>query len=216
VLVDHGAVVRSFSRLEGPCYVGPGTQVRGAKVSGSSFGPHCRIGGEVEGSIIAGFSNKAHDGFLGHSYLGEWINFGAGTHTSDLRNDYGEVRVLLGGQMVATGLLKVGSFVGDHTKTCIGTLLNTGSVIGPFGQLVTPGTLLPRLLPAFCQVSHGQVQERTDLKQMFATAATAMFRRGRVWTEAHAEFFLGLYERTAAERRQVLRDGEQRRFRQVV
>jgi UDP-N-acetylglucosamine diphosphorylase/glucosamine-1-phosphate N-acetyltransferase len=216
VLVDRAAVVQAGSRLEGPCYIGPHTHILAGRVRESSIGPQCRIGGEVEASIVQGFSNKAHDGFLGHSYLGEWVNFGAGTHTSDLRNDYGEVRVPLGGQLVATRLLKVGSFVGDHTKTCIGTLLNTGSAIGPFGQLVTPGTLLPRLLPAFCQVVRGHVSERTDLKQMFATAATAMGRRGRAWTETDAEFFLGLYERTAGERRQLIRDGEQRRLRQVV
>jgi hypothetical protein len=85
-------------------------------------------------------------------------------------------------------------------------------VVGPFAQLVTSGSLLPRALPAFCQVSNGSVQERTDLKQMFATAATAMGRRGQRWTEAHAEFFLGLYERTQGERRQFLRDSEQRRL----
>jgi UDP-N-acetylglucosamine diphosphorylase/glucosamine-1-phosphate N-acetyltransferase len=216
VLVDRGAYVQAFSRLEGPCYVGPGTQVLAGRVRGSSFGPQCRIGGEVEASIVHGHSNKAHEGFLGHSYVGEWVNLGAGSYTSDLRNDYADISVILGGQKVETGRLKVGSFLGDHTKASIGCLFNTGSALGPFGMLVASGTLLPRYLPAFCQVSHGRVQERTDLRQMFGTAATALARRGRAWTEAHAEFFLGLYERTAGERRQLLRDNEQRRLRRVV
>jgi UDP-N-acetylglucosamine diphosphorylase/glucosamine-1-phosphate N-acetyltransferase len=216
VLVDRGAVVQAFSRLEGPCYVGPETQVLAGRVRGSSFGPQCRVGGEVEASVVQGYSNKAHDGFLGHSYVGEWVNLGAGTHTSDLRNDYGPVSVTLGGQKVETGQMKVGSFVGDHTKASIGCLFNTGSAVGPFGQLVTSGALLPRALPAFCQVSGSRVQERTDLKQMFATAATAMCRRRREWTEVHAEFFLDLYERTGGERRQLLRESEQRRQRRVV
>jgi len=215
VLIDRGAVVRAFSRLEGPGYVGPDTQVLSARVSGSSFGPACRIGGEVEASVVQGHSNKAHDGFLGHSYVGEWVNLGAGTQTSDLRNDYGEVRVLLGGQLVHTGRLKVGSFLADHTKASIGCLFDTGSVIGPFAMLVTSGALLPRALPAFCQVREGRTSERTDLKRMFTTAAAVMARRGRQWTDAHAEFFLGLYERTAAER-ELLRDSELHRLCRVV
>src|SRR5205085_8278996 len=90
VVIDAEVVVHAFSRLEGPCYVGPGCQVLGAKVrAGTSLGPGCRVGGEVDASIILGRSNKYHDGFLGHSYVGEWVNLGAGTHTSDLRNDYG-------------------------------------------------------------------------------------------------------------------------------
>jgi UDP-N-acetylglucosamine diphosphorylase / glucose-1-phosphate thymidylyltransferase / UDP-N-acetylgalactosamine diphosphorylase / glucosamine-1-phosphate N-acetyltransferase / galactosamine-1-phosphate N-acetyltransferase len=216
VLVDRGAVVQAFSRLEGPCYVGPHTQVLAARVRGSSLGEQCRVGGEVEASIIHGFSNKAHDGFLGHSYVGEWVNLGAGTQTSDLRNDYAPVTMWCGGHKVETGLLKVGSFIGDHTKTSLDTLFNTGSVAGPFGQLVGSGSLLPRALPSFCRYQHGRVQERTDLREMFATAAAVMARRGREWTAGHADFFLELYERTAGERRQALRDAEQRLLRRVV
>ena len=99
VLIDRGAVVQSFSRLEGPCYIGAGTQVCGAKVrAGTTLGPQCRIGGEVEASIVQGYSNKYHDGFLGHSYVGEWVNLAAGTQTSDLRNDYDTIRVYVAGQ----------------------------------------------------------------------------------------------------------------------
>jgi UDP-N-acetylglucosamine diphosphorylase/glucosamine-1-phosphate N-acetyltransferase len=216
VLVDRDAVVQAFSRLEGPCYIGPGTHILAARVKGSSFGPQCRIGGEVETSIVHGHSNKAHEGFLGHSYIGEWVNFGSGTQTSDLRNDYGNVSVTIAGQKVETGLLKVGSFVGDHTKTSIDCMLNTGSVMGPFGQLVTNGSFLPRNLPAFCQFIQGRVLERTDLAEMFATAQRMMARRDVAWTETHADFFLELYEHTSGERRQLLRDNEQRRVRRVV
>src|SRR5262249_44367679 len=102
-------------------------------------GPQCRLGGEVEASIVHGHSNKAHEGFLGHSYLGEWVNFGAGTQTSDLRNDYYDVTLTVAGRRGETGLLKVGSFVGDHPKTSVNSLFNTGSVCGPFAMLVTSG-----------------------------------------------------------------------------
>jgi UDP-N-acetylglucosamine diphosphorylase/glucosamine-1-phosphate N-acetyltransferase len=216
VTIERGAVVQAFSRIEGPCYVGPDTHLLAARVRGSSFGPQCRVGGEVEGSIVHGHSNKAHDGFLGHSYLGEWVNFGAGTHTSDLRADYGTVRFHINGQQVDSGLLKVGAFVGDHAKTSLNALFNTGSLVGPFGMLLTSGTLLPRVLPAFCQVSNGCIQEQNDLRGMFATAATMMARRGREWTAEHAELFYFLYEATTAQRRQAIRESEQRRLRRVV
>jgi UDP-N-acetylglucosamine diphosphorylase/glucosamine-1-phosphate N-acetyltransferase len=216
VLIDRGAVVQAFSRVEGPCYVGPDTQVLGGRLKGSSLGPQCRIGGECEETIVHGFSNKAHDGFLGHSYLGEWVNFGAGTQTSDLRTDYETVRFVVQGHKVDSGLIKVGAFVGDHAKTSVSALLNTGSMIGPFALLLASGTLLPRPVPAFCEVAHGRLQERNDLREMFATAATMMGRRDREWTLEHTEFFLQLYEETAEARRQALRENEQRRMRRVV
>jgi UDP-N-acetylglucosamine diphosphorylase/glucosamine-1-phosphate N-acetyltransferase len=216
VMLDRSAVIEAFSRLEGPCYVGPGTHVLAGRVRGSSIGAQCRIGGEVESAIVHGHSNKAHEGFLGHSYVGEWVNFGAGTQTSDLRNDYGTVSVTVNGQRIDTGLLKVGAFVGDHTKTSMNTLFNTGSVCGAFGMLVTSGELLPRSLPAFCQVSRGLVRERTDLGAMFATAATMMARRGQNWAPVCADFYLDLHERTSSERHRLVRDREQRRLRSAI
>jgi UDP-N-acetylglucosamine diphosphorylase/glucosamine-1-phosphate N-acetyltransferase len=216
ILIDRGAVVQAFSRLEGPCYVGQGTQILGARLRGGSIGPMCRIGGEVESSVVLAFSNKYHDGFLGHSYVGEWVNFGAGSQTSDLRTDYGPIIMSINGAQVPTGLMKIGSYLGDHTRMSINTLLNTGTVVGPFGLLLTSGTLLPRVLPAFCRYGHGRVEERTDLGQMFETAATVMARRGQEWTDAHAEFFFDLYEQTAGDRARVLRENEQHRLRRVV
>jgi UDP-N-acetylglucosamine diphosphorylase/glucosamine-1-phosphate N-acetyltransferase len=216
VLIDRGAVIQAFSRLEGPCHVGPDTHVLGAKLRGVSLGPQCRIGGEVEATIVQGYSNKAHDGFLGHSYVGEWVNLGAGTQVSDLRNDYAPLTVTINGARVETGQTKLGAFFGDHTKTSIGTLINAGTVAGAFCQLLTSGTLLPRDLPAFTRYGNGQLHERPDLRQQFATAATVMRRRGQTWTETHEEFFFGLYEATAVPRRQTLREAEQRRLRQVA
>ena len=216
VLIDREAVVQAFSRLEGPCYVGQGTQILAARLRGGSIGPQCRIGGEVETSIVLGYSNKYHDGFLGHSYVGEWVNFGAGSHTSDLRTDYGPITMSINGKQVPSGLMKIGAYLGDHTRMSIGTLLNTGTVVGPFGLLLTSGNLLPRVIPAFCRYGHGQVQERTDLGQMFSTAATVLARRGQEWTETQADYFFGLYEATAPLRIRVLRDLEQSRLRRVV
>jgi UDP-N-acetylglucosamine diphosphorylase/glucosamine-1-phosphate N-acetyltransferase len=216
VLIDRGAVVHSFSRLEGPCYVGPESLILGAKLRGGSVGPKCRVGGEVEASILLAHSNKYHDGFLGHSYLGEWVNLAAGTQVSDLRNDYGQVRVTVNGVRVATGLTKVGSFLGDHTKTGLGALLNTGTVAGIFCNLLPTGSLLPQVIPSFCNYTQGQLQERWDLKQLFATAGTVMRRRGRELTAAYTEHLFTLYEQTAALRRRVIRDSEMKRLRRSV
>ena len=216
VLIDRDAHVQAFSRLEGPCSVGQGTQILAARLRGGSIGPQCRIGGEVEASIVHGHSNKYHEGFLGHSYVGEWVNFGAASQTSDLRTDYGPIVMHINGKQVHTGLIKIGSYIGDHTRTSLNVLFNTGSVVGPFGLLLTSGSLLPRVIPPFCRYGHGRVEERTDLGQMFATAATVTARRGVKWTETHSEFYFGLYERTAASRAAVLREAEQHRLRRVV
>jgi UDP-N-acetylglucosamine diphosphorylase/glucosamine-1-phosphate N-acetyltransferase len=214
VVIEREAVVTAFSRLEGPCYVGPQTHVLGAKVrGGTTLGPACRIGGEVEASIVHGHSNKYHDGFLGHSYVGEWVNLGAGTSNSDLRNDYGEVTVVVGGRPVATGMSKVGCFVGDHTKTGLGTLLNTGTSVGVFCNLLPSGGLLPKYVPSFCSWWNGTLAEQADLRGLLRTAAEVMRRRGGVFGEVHAALFRALFEQAAPERRRVLRDAEQRRLR---
>jgi UDP-N-acetylglucosamine diphosphorylase/glucosamine-1-phosphate N-acetyltransferase len=214
VVIDREAVVTAFSRLEGPCYVGPRTQVQGAKLrGGTTLGPNCRIGGEVEASIVHGHSNKYHDGFLGHSYVGEWVNLGAGTSNSDLRNDYGEVSVVVAGRAVPTGLAKVGCFLGDHTKTGLGTLLNTGTSVGVFCNLLPSGGLLPKYVPSFCSWWNGALADRADLPGLLRTAAAVMQRRGVTFGEAHAALFRALYDQWAPERRRVLHEAAQRPLR---
>jgi UDP-N-acetylglucosamine diphosphorylase/glucosamine-1-phosphate N-acetyltransferase len=214
VVIDREAVVHAFTRLEGPCYVGPHTHVLGAKVRGGcTFGPHCRVGGEVEASVLHGYSNKYHDGFLGHSYVGEWVNLGAGTSNSDLRNDYGEVTVVLHGDPVRTGLSKVGSFIGDHTKSGLGTLLNTGSNIGMFCNLLPAGPLMPKYLPPYTSWWNGSLKEARDLPGLLETAAVVMSRRGCAFTAAHARLYAGLFDRTAPERRRAIHESDLRRLR---
>src|SRR5205823_12729762 len=169
-----------------PCWVGPGTHVLGAKVrAGTSLGPGCRVGGEVEASIVHGHSNKYHDGFLGHSYVGEWVNLGAGTSNSDLRNDYGEVTVVVNGRRVPTGSPKVGCFLGDHAKTGLGTLLNTGTNAGVFCNLLPSGRLLPKYVPSFASWWNGRLEDCADFDALLRTAAEVMRRRGCELTDAH-------------------------------
>lgn len=214
VVVDRGAVIHAFTRLEGPCYIGPHTQVHGAKIrAGTTLGPQCRVGGEIEAVIVHGHSNKYHDGFLGHSYVGEWVNLGAGTHNSDLRNDYGEVSVVIGGASVGTGLGKVGCFIGDHTKTGLGTLLNTGSTIGAFCNLLPAGRYAPKYMPSFTSWWNGALCEAFAPEQLLATAQIAMQRRGMALTEAHRTLYTWLHAESAPERRRTLREAEQRALR---
>ncbi len=214
VAIDSEATVTAFSRLEGPCYIGPRSQVLGAKIrAGTTLGPQCRVGGEVEASILHGHTNKYHDGFLGHSYLGEWVNLGAGTQTSDLRNDYGEVTVTVNGRRVASGRNKVGCFLGDHTKSGLGTLLNTGTNAGVFCNLLPAGLLLPKYVPSFCSCWNGSLTDSADLPRLLHTATEVMRRRGGTLTEAHAALYRTLFDQTAAERRRTVREAGQQQLR---
>jgi len=216
VTIGRGAVVQAFSRLEGPCHVGRETQVAGAKIrAGTTLGPQCRIGGEVEAGIVQGYTNKYHDGFLGHSYLASWVNIGAGTQTSDLRNDYGPVTVTIAGQRVATGQSKVGCFIGDHCKTGLGCLLNTGTTVGPFCHLLPNGRLLPKYLPPFSVTVLDRLEEQPDLETLLATAGVVMKRRDRDLTPALAALYRHVFDATAAERKGALRPFDARRLRRT-
>jgi bifunctional N-acetylglucosamine-1-phosphate-uridyltransferase/glucosamine-1-phosphate-acetyltransferase GlmU-like protein len=184
--------------------------VFGASIrAGTSLGPNCRIGGEVLASIVLGKANKSHAGYLGHSYVGEWVNLGAGTHVSDLRNDYAGVRV----GSIDTGRRKVGAFIGDHVKAAAGCKLNAGSVIGPFAQLLPSGSLLPKAVPGFCTVEHGRLFDCPDPQSLFAAAARVTARRGEEFTSTHRAVFKGLFDRGASQRRTAVHEAEQRRLR---
>ncbi len=130
VFLAPGVEVRSTARLAGPLAVARDTRILGGEISGSAIGPRCVVRGEVSTSLFLGYANKAHDGFLGHAVIGRWVNLGAGTINSNLKNTYGPVRLTLGGTRFETGLTFLGSMIGDHAKTAIGTMLPTGCVIG--------------------------------------------------------------------------------------
>jgi UDP-N-acetylglucosamine diphosphorylase/glucosamine-1-phosphate N-acetyltransferase len=199
VVIGAGAVVSAFTRLEGPCAIGPFSQLLCAKVrAGTTVGPHCRIGGEVECSVILGYSNKYHDGFLGHSYVGEWVNLAAGTSTGDLRCDYGPVRVPLDGAEVSTGLTKLGSLIGDHAKTGLGVLLNCGTVLGVFAQVMPTGTFAPRAVPSFHRAGPDGLKE-LDASRLMETADVVMRRRGRELTRPQEAVYRALTNATETE-----------------
>ena len=209
VYIDERAEIQPFSRIEGPCYIGTDSILLGAKCrEGNSIGPYCRIGGEVEESIIHGYSNKYHDGFLGHSYVGEWVNLGALTTNSDLKNDYSNVSVMLDGQhAIDTGSAKVGSLIGDHTKTSIGTLLNTGSYLGAMAIIMATGKPLPKYIPSFAWFIEGIVTKGFGKGRLYETAKTAMGRRKCEWTPAMEAMWDTVFEMTAPERNKAIKKG---------
>jgi len=147
VWIDEHVTVRAFTRLAGPAWICPHAIVLGGSIDAVSIGPVCRVRGEVEETVMLGYSNKAHDGFLGHAYVGRWVNLGALTTNSDLKNNYGSVRLWTPGGDVDTGVMKLGCLLGDHTKTGIGVMLNTGTIIGAgsnlFGAVQPPKHVLP-------------------------------------------------------------------------
>jgi len=180
VILASGVTVHAHTSIHAPACIGRDTQLFEAKIrEGCSIGPVCRVGGEVEESIIHAYSNKYHTGFLGHSYVCEWVNLGALTTNSDLKNDYSTVKVYLNGSPVDTGSIKVGSFIGDHTKTSIGTLLNTGTIAGIMCNLMAGSGPLPKYIPSFCWYLQDRISKGLGLGAALATARAAMERRNR-------------------------------------
>jgi UDP-N-acetylglucosamine diphosphorylase/glucosamine-1-phosphate N-acetyltransferase len=155
----------------------------GAKIYGdTSIGPLCKVGGEIENSIVLGFSNKQHDGFLGHSYLGAWVNLGADTNTSDLKNNYGNVRVQLGGEAIDTGRMFLGALIGDHAKTGINTMLNTGTIVGVSANVFGAGFPSKSIAPFSWGGAEGY--QRFEIDKAIELARTVMARRNVTFTDA--------------------------------
>jgi UDP-N-acetylglucosamine diphosphorylase/glucosamine-1-phosphate N-acetyltransferase len=192
VIADH-AVIMPNAVLMGPCYVGSGTIVNPAArlLAGTSVGAVCKVGGEISETIIAAYSNKQHDGFLGNSYLGEWVNLGAATNNSDLKNNYSPVRMWCAGAERDTGRQFLGLLMGDHTKTGINVLFNTGSVVG-FNCNVFSAEMPAKFVSSFSW-GHGEDLIRYELDRAMQTAAVVMERRNVRFTPSHRELFQTIF-----------------------
>jgi UDP-N-acetylglucosamine diphosphorylase/glucosamine-1-phosphate N-acetyltransferase len=152
VYIGRDSEVMEGAMIRGPFSLGDHSVVKmGAKIyTATTIGPHCRVGGEINNSVVFGYSNKAHDGFMGNSVIGEWCNLGADTNNSNLKNNYSIVKMWDYGQedYVSTGLQFCGLMMGDHSKCSINTMFNTGTVVGVSANIFGTG-FPPKLVPSF-------------------------------------------------------------------
>lgn len=198
VYLAKDAEIMEGSLVRGPFALGEHSQLKlGAKIYGpTSFGPHCKVGGEVNNTVIFGYSSKAHDGFLGNAVIGEWCNIGADSNNSNLKNNYAEVKIWHYGKQgfVKTGLQFCGLMMGDHSKCGINTMFNTGTVVGVSANIFGSG--FPRnYIPSF---SWGGAAGMTiySLSDAVATAKLVYARRGMEFDETEQEILREVFEKT--------------------
>ncbi|MDX2172461.1 MAG: GlmU family protein [Bacteroidota bacterium] len=189
IYLDKDSEIMEGSVVRGPFVLGEHSALKlCTKIYGATtIGPQSKVGGEVNNSVIFGYSNKAHDGFIGNSVVGEWCNLGADTNNSNLKNNYGNVKLYnyLHKKSVDTGLQFCGLIMGDYSKTGINTMLNTGTVVG-VGANIFGGGFPPTLIPSF---SWGGAQGFDDyqLEKLFETSEKVYERRGLVFTNVEKE-----------------------------
>lgn len=195
VYISHDVQIGAYAVIDGPAYIGPGTRIHPHAWlhGGNAIGPVCRIGGEVHGCVMHSYTNKQHGGYLGHAYVGSWVNIGAGATNSDLKNTYGTVRVPVNGVNVDTKLKFFGTIIGDHAKICINATIPTGAVIG-LAASVASTRLLPKYLPSFSWVTEDGPRAGDPLRLLDAASA-AMARRDVDMTDDEVELFLDLGKR---------------------
>ncbi len=200
IYIDEGATVMANACLQGPIFVGAKSTIKmGAKIyEGTSIGEVCKVGGEVEESIIHSYSNKQHEGFLGHAYLGQWVNIGADSNNSDLKNNYSTVKVYVNGEMVDSGLLFVGLIMGDHSKCGINTMFNTGTVVGAMSNVFGSG-YPDKFIPSF---TWGGIEnmETYALDKALDVARRVMNRRKMALSAAQEKMLRQIFEMTVSER----------------
>lgn len=175
ILICSGATISSFTRIVGPCYIGENATVVGDAIRTCAIGETCKVRGEISNSIMLGYSNKGHTGFVGHSYVGRWVNLGAVTTTSNLKNTYGNVQMWTPDGMRDTGCQFLGTLFGDHVKTGIGTMLTTGAVLGA-GANVFGGHIGSKFVPPFAW-GDGEPYGTFDLDKFIQVAERMMARR---------------------------------------
>jgi UDP-N-acetylglucosamine diphosphorylase/glucosamine-1-phosphate N-acetyltransferase len=203
VFLGKGSEIMEGSVIRGPLALGSHSTVKlAAKIYGpTTIGPHCKAGGEINNSVLQGFSNKGHDGFLGNAVVGEWCNLGADTNNSNLKNNYTEVKVwnYPSNRFIRTGLQFCGLIMGDHSKTGINTMLNTGTVAGVSANIFGSG--FPRnFIPSF---SWGGAAGLVDykLEKAFETMEEVMRRRDLELTETDKVIFRHIFKETEKYRR---------------
>lgn len=193
IVIGRGVRIMPNAVVMGPAVIGDNSVVKaGAKIyEGTTIGPVCKVGGEIENAIFQGYANKQHDGYVGHSMIGEWCNLGADTNTSDLKNDYSNVRVQIEGEEIDTGSMFVGLLMGDHSKSAINTQFNTGTVVGVSSNIFDAG-FPPKWIPSF---SWGGAQGFQDYRyeKAMKVAEIVTGRRNVLISEAERRLFREIY-----------------------
>jgi UDP-N-acetylglucosamine diphosphorylase / glucose-1-phosphate thymidylyltransferase / UDP-N-acetylgalactosamine diphosphorylase / glucosamine-1-phosphate N-acetyltransferase / galactosamine-1-phosphate N-acetyltransferase len=203
IFIGKDAKIFPNAVIEGPAFIGNKSAIKiGAKIyENTSIGEVCKVGGEVEGSIIHSYSNKQHDGFLGHAYLSMWVNLGADTNNSDLKNNYGSVKVIINGEQVDSGSMFVGLTMGDHSKSAINTMFNTGTVVGVSSNVFGAG-FPQKYIPSF---SWGGAESMTsyDVEKALDVAKRVMARRNIKLTDVEEKVYRHIFEITREERKKL-------------
>ena len=203
IYIGKDAEIMEGSIIRGPFALCEASTVKmGAKIYGpTTVGPFCKVGGEVTNSVLFAYSNKAHEGYLGNSVLGEWCNIGADTNTSNLKNDYSEVRLwdYQTESFIKTGLQFCGLMMGDHSKCGINTMFNTGTVVGVNANVFGSG--FPRnFIPSFTWGGHGGFSTFLP-KKAYEVAKSVMARRNLEFSELDADILSHVFEMTKKFRR---------------
>ncbi len=192
-VIDRYSKVTSFVVMNGPVYVGERSLVKPFSfISVSIIGPVCKVCGEISNTVFEGFSNKQHGGFVGHSYIGSWVNIGAGTEVSNLKNTYGTVKVYSyeRGGLTDTGQQFLGMFAGDHAKIGINTTVSTGTVMGIFCNITALDSPTDKFIPDFYWTGGGKMR----LEKAIEMAKRVMARRGVKSPDEYIEIIKMHYE----------------------
>ncbi len=209
IYISRNVKVMPNAVIEGPVFIGEHSIIKiGAKIyENTTIGETCKVGGEVEESIIHAYSNKQHEGFLGHAYLGEWVNIGADSNNSDLKNDYGSVKVYNDGSLIDTGSQFVGLTMGDHSKCGINSMFNTGAVVSVCCNIFGAG-IPPKYVPAFSWGGASDGFVTYKIEKVVDVARKVMARRKISLSSTAEQLFRTVFAETSEERvRAGVRDG---------
>ncbi|HEX2787395.1 MAG TPA: putative sugar nucleotidyl transferase [Ignavibacteria bacterium] len=194
IIIDDNTNIESFVYIKGPVYIGKNCLLKsGLKLYGPSYiGEMCKIAGEIGESIFDSYVNKQHEGFVGHSYVSPFVNLGADTVTSDLKNNYSKLKLNFNGELIDTGMQFLGTIFGDHTKTGINTMLNTGTITGIFANIFGGG-FPAKEIPSFSWYETGKENVKYDLDKGLETAKTVMYRRKVEMSSAYEDLVRSYY-----------------------
>ena len=197
IIIDENVFVDIGVMIKGNTYIGKNSKINpGAKLNGEvSIGPYCKIGGEIEATIFHGYSNKQHDGYIGHSYIGEWVNLGANTNNSDLKNNYGKIKFDLGYKKIDSNEMFIGSMIGDFSKIGISTMLNTGTYVG-LGANIFGGDFQDKFIQSF---SWGK-EDVTDFKKFLSTLEVVKSRRDQNISQNEKNLLHTLYNHSRSKK----------------